>query len=100
AGGQGLEGTGVLGRSGIGGLHTREVVRAVVGAARVEREVACLGLATVVVDHVLTHDQRRRLIVVGDRAVLRLAVGDRAGTVGRVREIGSASCRMGGVVRV
>src|SRR5205085_3633725 len=44
------------------------------------REVTRALTAAVVVNHLLDDDQVRRLVVVGDRAGLRLAVGDSART--------------------
>src|SRR5205807_5215864 len=74
-------GTGVKGHVGARGLRTREVVRGVVGPPGVQGEVGGHVGSTVVVDDVLDHDQLGCLVVVGDRAVLRLAHGDGAGAV-------------------
>src|SRR5206468_3572349 len=64
-------------------LGAGEARRAGTAAGHAHREVAGRGGAAVVVDHVLDDDEMRRLVVVGDRAGLRLPDGDRTGAVGR-----------------
>ena len=59
-------------------LGSREVRRVGAGVVHGHREVRPLRRAAAVVDHVLDHDQLRRDVVVGDRAGLGLADGDRA----------------------
>src|SRR5205823_1211988 len=82
AGGRGgvrVRAEGRRGGHGAREARTRLHIRGATGDAH--REAGCARLAAVVVDHVLDHDQGRRLVVVGDGASLHVPDAQRPGAV-------------------